>query len=765
MKMNLLSSIIIVILFVSCSAPTFRQGQISLIPKPVKFLLKEKSYQFKSNSSIVIQDDRQKKAANYLAGMLNRAGGFELSVTNEKSMKGVLFENIKGMPSEAYHLEVTPNQIVIKAAGEAGFFNAVQTIRQLLPPEIESKKPVKSDWVVPCAVIDDEPRFSWRGMQMDFSRHFFTVDEVKEFLDYMALYKLNIFHMHLTDDQGWRIEIKKYPLLTENGAWRIESNQDATCKELAKTNELFVIDEQNYHEINGQRMYGGFFTQEQIKEIVKYADDRCITVIPEIDMPGHFKSAIDNYLWLSCTGMAGEVSHRSMPACSGKETTYEFAENILAEVAGLFPGKYIHIGGDEVFYEPWKKCTDCQKEIKKNGLKDEHELQSHFNRRIESFLHSKGKRLMGWDEIIQGGLTKDASIMWWRNWAPKAPYIAVNNGNDIVISPDFQYYFDFLNEATTLKKVYNYEPVPSNFTTTQARHVIGIQANLWSERIPNFKRLEYQTFPRMLALAETAWSVNEGKNFDAFYQRVQKQYVRMSIMNIHYFIPAIEGLSKKIVFVDSAIVNLNLSLPLDGADIFYSLDGNVPTRNSLRYDGPFVVNKSGVIKARAYRGNVFNDLKIAEIEKQQYLEASVTTPENRGLQRWDAKGKFKAVEDVQLPASSKWAKVDKVEIGEFANQRSYSFVFKALFKAQKDGVYEFEIKSDGGSLIHFGDKLVLDNGGNHGTRKRSGLVALKKGWHPFTISYHQSNSGGGLAVWYAEPNSSLMMLDNSVCGF
>ena len=506
MKRSLLFSFLIGILLASCSTPTFKPEQIALVPKPVNFTLNEQSFRITSKTAVVIQDESQMKAANYLVNMLNRAAGFDLSVSKENGEKGIVFQNIEGLAPEAYRLEVTPKQIIVKATGEAGFFYGVQSLRQLLPKEIESKNIVKADWLVPCTVIEDEPRFVWRGMHTDFSRHFFSLDEVKEFLDYMALYKLNTYHMHLTDDQGWRIEIKKYPLLTEKGAWRIESKHDVVCKEKAKKDESFKIDEDHYHKIDGKRMYGGYFTQEEIKEIVQYADERCITVVPEIDMPGHFKSAIDNYPYLSCTGEPGWGKTFSTPACLGKETTYEFVENILAEVAELFPCEYIHIGGDEVNIQSWTKCPKCQKEIRKNHLKDEHELQSHFNRRIEKFLHSKGKRLMGWDEIVEGGLSKDASMMWWRNWAPKMRHIAADNGSDMVITPDFEYYFDFMNEATPLKKVYNYEPVPADFTPAQAKHVLGVQANIWSEWIPNFKRLQYQTFPRMLGLAETGWS-------------------------------------------------------------------------------------------------------------------------------------------------------------------------------------------------------------------------------------------------------------------
>ena len=540
--------LLVTLILVACSQPkpTFKQEAISLVPKPVSFQLKESSFEFVSDTKIVLNDASQQKAANFLTGLFNKAAGYDLQVSNTKNNEAVVFETEEGLKNGAYKLEVNQNSIRIKASEESGFFYAVQTIRQLLPNEIESKEKTNTDWFIPCAMVEDEPRFEWRGMQMDFSRHFFNIDEVKDFLDYMALYKLNTYHMHLTDDQGWRIEIKKYPLLTEKGAWRIPNTQDTICMDKAKENKLYTIDESNFKEVDGERKYGGFFTQKQIKEIVSYADERCITVIPEIDMPGHFKSAIDNYPFLSCKGQSGWGTVFTYPACLGKETTYEFMKNVLSEVVALFPAKYVHIGGDEVNIKSWKKCPYCQKAIKDHGLKDEHELQSFFNKDVEQFLQSKGKQIIGWDEIIKGGLTKESNVMWWRNWVPDAPKIAAENGNDVVVTTTAAYYFDYLNEGTTLEKVYEYEPIPVGFTPEESKHVLGIQANLWSEWIPSFKRLQYQAFPRMLAVAENAWASKDNKDFKKFKARVEKQYDRLDVLGVYYYTPAVEVLEKKL---------------------------------------------------------------------------------------------------------------------------------------------------------------------------------------------------------------------------
>ncbi|MDO6603840.1 family 20 glycosylhydrolase [Arenibacter palladensis] len=754
--------IALVVVACSNSRPTFKKEDISLVPKPVSFQLRDSSFEFNSATVISLEDQSQQKAANYLVGLFNNAAGYSLAVSEGKINEGLIFESTQGLKEGAYQLEVDPDIIRIKATDESGFFNAVQTLRQLLPAAIESKEVVDTAWFVPCVSIGDEPRFQWRGMHMDFSRHFFKMDEVKAFLDYMALYKLNTYHMHLTDDQGWRLEIKKYPLLTEKGAWRIPNNQDTICNTRAVENDLYKIDESKFKEIDGERMYGGFYTQEQIKEIVAYAEDRCITVIPEIDMPGHFKSAIDNYPFLSCNEESGWDTVFTYPACLGKETTYEFMKNILTEVVDLFPSKYVHIGGDEVNIKSWEQCPHCQKSIKENGLKDEHELQSHFNRDIEQYLQSKGKQLMGWDEIVRGGLTKDASMMWWRNWAPKAPQIAADNGNDIVVTTTAAYYFDYLNEGNKLERVYNYEPVPESFTPEQEEHVLGIQANLWSEWIPNFKRLQYQAFPRMFAVSETGWVAKKDKDFEPFNKSVQKQYDRLDVLDVHYYIPAVEGLEKEIAIVDSSSVTLKLAYPLEGVEIYYTLDGSVPNKNSLKYTDPFVVKDTGTIKARAYRGDIFNDLKSAKIVKREFYEALKVSPENKGLKRWVTKGKFKRVEDIKIPTTANWTAVDGIELGELKEETNFSIIYEGFFKAEKDAVYIFETQADGGSMVYLDKELAVDNGGYHGPRKRYGTVALKKGWHAISVRYKPSSNPRMIKVWYGVQGEPLEPIDISV---
>ena len=743
--MNRLLGILLIFMF-SCSNPSFKKDQIAIIPKPNQLSLEGESFRISSSTRITAPGTDQQKAVRYLKDMFQTAAGFLLDIQKKSDQNAIVFQQIEGLAPEAYQLDVSPKRILISASGEAGYFYGVQSLRQLLPSAIESKEIVSTDWLVPCVKIEDEPRFAWRGMQMDFSRHFFDIDEVKTFLDYMALYKLNIYHMHLTDDEGWRIEIKQLPLLTEKGAWRTESRHDKVCIDNAKTDPSFTIDPEKYHMKDGKKMYGGFFTQDQIKEIIKYADERCITVIPEIDMPGHLKAAIDNYPFLSCKEEAGWGKVFTTPACLGKESTYKFVETILGEIAELFPSKYIHIGGDEVNIQSWKDCPKCQGEIHKYHLKNEHELQSHFNRRIEQFLQSKGKQLMGWDEIAEGGLTKDAHVMWWRNWAPEALVTAAKNGNSMIITPNNKYYFDFKNEQTTLQQVFDYEPVPSDFTPEQEKLVMGIQANLWSEWIPNFERLQYQTFPRILALAETAWAKKESKDYDEFNTRVQLLCDRMDVMNVNYYIPSVEGLNKKIAFVDSAIINL--SVQMKGLEIYYTLDGSVPTKESKLYNEPVVLKANCEIKARAFKGNTGSGLAKAIVEKQNLREAQTVSPEKGKLKRWVVKNYPDAVSKVDLNESNDSKLVSKIGLGEYSKEEKIFMAFKGYFYAENDGIYEFFTKSDDGSLLYIEDEMVVDNGGYHAPRERSGMIALKTGWHPISVFFQQGTGGAELNVWY-----------------
>ncbi len=391
-------------------------------------------------------------------------------------------------------------------------------------------------------------------------------------------------------------------------------------------------------------------------------------------------------------------------------------------------------------------------------MKNEHELQSYFNRKIEAFLKTKGKKLMGWDEIVEGGLSKDASMMWWRNWAPKMRNKSADNGNKMVISPDFEYYFDFKNDLTPVKKVYEYEPIPEEFTKEQAKFVMGIQANLWSEWIPNFKRLQIQAFPRIMALAESAWSKKDDKSYKDFNKRMNKFYDRLEKMNIYYYMPKIQGLDKDFSFTDSAVIAL--SVDIDKADIYYTLDGSEPTVKSIKYTGPVVAKNSGKIKARAFRGDITGEIYSATLDKQTYREGIKMKDSKKGFMRIVEKGEFKSVEDVKFSKDLKAKQVDTVNMGEYKGSVNIAYKFTGFFKADEKGMYEFSTKSDDGSLLYIGDKLVVNNGGNHSLRKRTGMIALLKGYHPITIIFHQGYGAGAVSASVKTPSGKEEILDS-----
>jgi len=488
----------------------------------------------------IYTDASSRSNGEYLAAQLRTSTGYKLAVEtvaqSEPVPGTVLITTMKADAArgpEGYEIIVGTNSVVIRAPEQAGSFYGVQTLLQLLPPEIFATQAVAGvNWALPCVQIEDQPRFKWRGMMLDVSRHFFSKEEVKEVLDILALHKINTFHWHLVDDQGWRIEIKKYPRLTEVGAWR---------KDIG-----FGLDPKSSTAYGPDGRYGGFYTQDDIREVVAYAAARHITVVPEIEMPGHSGAALSAYPEFSCEGKPlGELGagiHHGV-YCAGRDETFQFLENILAEVVPLFPGQYLHIGGDEAPKDNWKKCAVCQARIKSERLKDEHELQSYFIRRIEKFVNGQGKTLIGWSEILQGGLAPNATVMDWIGGAEEAAVA----GHDVVMSPNTDCYFNQYQTQDRelepnargrfipLRRVYAYEPIPAKLDPQFHAHILGIQGNLWTEYIPSLSILEQLMLPRLSALAEVAWTTKASRNWDDFYRRLQVHLQRFDRLGVNYW--------------------------------------------------------------------------------------------------------------------------------------------------------------------------------------------------------------------------------------
>jgi hexosaminidase len=485
----------------------------AIIPRPKKVEWEKGRFELSSATQIIYSNDAAKDEAEMLASFLRPATGLPLSVAPLKAganlPNSILLELHPGLESslgnERYILVVIRNGICITAATPAALFYGGQTLRQLLPPAIYAKtKQEGVKWTVPCCNIDDKPRFPWRGLLLDDCRHFFGKDFAKRTIDLLAIHKMNTLHWHLTEDQGWRIEIKKYPKLTEVGSWRDQTMGD------------------------GKR-YGGFYTQDDVREIVAYAAKNHVTVVPEIEMPGHALGALTAYPQLSCTG--GPFKVRTVWGvekdvyCAGNDATFDFVRDVLDEVVGLFPSPFIHIGGDECPKDRWKQCPKCQARIKAEGLKNEHELQSYFIRKIEEHLASKGRRLIGWDEILEGGLPPKATVMSWHGLS--GAMAAAESGHDYVATPTSHCYLDYPYTNISLDKAYSLEPVPAALSPDKQAHCLGVQGNMWSERTPLPADMDRQTWPRLCALAEVGWSPKELRNLADFHTRMESHSARL----------------------------------------------------------------------------------------------------------------------------------------------------------------------------------------------------------------------------------------------
>jgi hexosaminidase len=522
-------------------------SQVNIIPQPAGLKTLNGEFSLTSSSKIVYLNKELLPSATFLQAYIAKTYKLNLKLSaGPPTASSIVLSLMPGMtstdgkPLQSYSLNIKPTSFQLGGTSPEAVFNGVQTIIQLLPLKNGAIK-------IPCVEIQDEPRFAYRGLHLDVSRHFETIDFIKKYIDYIALHKMNYFHWHLTDDQGWRIEIKKYPKLISVGGWR---NGTIIGRYPGSGND--------------NKKHGGFYTQEQVKEIVKYAADRYITVVPEIEMPGHGSAAIAAYPSLSCfpeeptikyfpknCKWGGDSTGKQVQQtwgvfsdvfCAGKDETFKFLQDVIDEIIPLFPAKYLHVGGDECPKENWKRCPNCQKRMKDNSLKDEHELQSYFIQRMEKYINGKGKTIIGWDEILEGGLAPNAIVMSWRGEAGGIQ--AAKENHSVIMTPGNPVYFDHTqseNEDSVtiggfnpIEKVYGYDPIPATLNEQQGKFILGAQANLWCEYITNPGKVEYMLFPRISALSEILWSPKEKKNWDDFQRRLQVQFKRYDLWKINY---------------------------------------------------------------------------------------------------------------------------------------------------------------------------------------------------------------------------------------
>lgn len=605
---------ILVCLFSFSIAAIAQQNvNISLIPQPVSVQRLEGNF-ILSSALVIEADGGAEKVAGYLSKKISTATGFQVNVKqNVSAGTGVIKLILKGDRNgnkEQYQLVSGATGVTITAADPAGLFYGVQTLLQLLPPAIESKSAVQqSSWIIPAVDIKDYPRFAWRGLMFDVSRHFFTKQEVKEFMDEMARYKFNLLHLHLTDDEGWRVEIKSYPKLTEVGAWNVK-----------KTGTFGKFSEPTADE---PRDYGGFFTQDDIRELVAYAKDQFINILPEVDIPGHSLAAVASYPDLSCTPgnyrvNSGEKFMIWPPKghfyglvdntlCPANEKVYSFLDKVFTEIAALFPFEYIHMGGDETARNFWEKSDQIKALMKKENLKDLDEVQSYFVKRVEKIIESKGKKMIGWDEILEGGLAPNATVMSWRGI--KGGIEAAKQGHQVVMSPTSFVYLDYMQSdpaieppvyaSLRLKTTYSFNPVPDG---VDDKLIKGGQANLWTEQVYNMRHLQYMIWPRAFAVSESVWSPAAKKNWKDFTARVEKHFERYNIAGIKYA-PSMFDAVAKVNKDTNGGLKVDFERELDELDVYYSFDNSFPDNYYPRYTGtPVAVPKdAATLKFISYR--------------------------------------------------------------------------------------------------------------------------------------------------------------------
>ncbi len=729
-------------------------GQLVPMPHSVKYL--DGVFTMDTSTVLLIDDGDHAGNLDFSAGVLIRAIGTLLpdppDVRQSEDQAGAgnaIILRLDGSieNNEGYRISIGPEQIMLAAKAPAGIFYAAQTLIQLLPM-VPSREP--GGITLPCMDIEDHPGFAWRGMHLDVSRHFFPADSVRRFIDFLAMHKMNIFHWHLTDDQGWRIEIKRHPELTGTGAWR----EDTRDREWSY--DQFPVRE-------GRPVYGGYYTQEEIREIVTYATERHITIVPEIDVPGHSWAALLAYPHLSCSGVPYYHSQSDPfsftdPFCAGNPGTYQLLEDVFSEVIDLFPSQYIHLGGDEAKKSPWETCGKCRKIMDANGLADTGELQRYFIDRIGAFITSKGRRYIGWDEILEGGLPEHAAVMSWRG--EEGGIEAARRGNPVVMVPSHTLYFnrsqfDAALEGrpgglvTSLKDVYRYNPVPGELAGKERALVLGVQGCLWTEHIQTWQDVQMMLFPRLLALAEIAWNPTENRDFDTFSVRVMNHCQRLDAAGIRYFIPAPTGLEEHNAFPSGEPAVIHLENPLPGGRIVYTTDGREPGNNSTEYDSRLVIHDRCVVKsALVLPGGKTGLVRSSHIEFLDPLSpVSVASASlSPGLRYTYMEGSVITLDDLDRMERVRLGVTDSLQLVPERAEDGFGLEFKGYLRIDSPDIYTFHTTSDDGSRLYIGELLVVDNDGIHAPRRMKGQVALSPGYHPVTIQFFDGNYGEELSV-------------------
>lgn len=717
----------------------------ALVPAPAELRADQGDFRLSQHTRILIDGDEEVAGvAEYFAELLRH--GTHLPIQAVRPQRGtiptgtILLSTRNPNPllgAEGYELTVTPAAIVIRAPEARGLFYGVQTLRQLLPPFIEQPELTAGrdvDWEIPSVRVLDEPRYEWRGMLLDCGRHFMDKEFVKRYIDLLAYHKMNVLHWHITEDQGWRLAIERYPELTEIGAWRGE----------------------------GENEYGGYYTQEDVREIVTYAQERYVRVVPEIEMPGHCQASLAAFPGLSCTGGPFEVSTRwgvhADVYCAGNDDVFTFLENVLAEVFELFPSAYIHIGGDEVPKVRWENCPKCQQRMADEGLANEAELQSYFIRRMEKFINANGRTIIGWDEILEGGLAPNAVVQSWRGM--EGAIEAARAGHDVVASPTSHCYLDYPQEddpdrfgymgVITLEKIYNFEPTPAELTPQEARHILGAEGNVWTEHIEQ-DRVDWMAFPRLAALAEVTWSPRELRDWDDFQARMAAHYERLDALGVRYYIAPPICDTEATAFEESFQVVLETTHP--NGVVRYTRDGSEPAGAGYIYRQPLSIAKTTTLRAVTELPNG----RISEPREWMYRKLTplaglnIQSP-SHGLSfsyyegDWSALPEFARLTPVQQGAAA----IVSADLGERSDQ--YGLVLEGYLLVEAEGIYTFHLTSDDGSRLFLHDQPIIDHDGLHGASGKSGEARLLPGYHPIRVEFFEKGGAQRLELEYEGPD-------------
>lgn len=719
---------------------------LALIPYPQNIEIRNGQFEISSQTQLVLNDQGLFwKEAAYLQSLISPVLGQDLSSdAGSNSMVLAYSDRIEG--EEGYELDITPSCLTLKAGTPQGIFYGIQTIRQLLPHTIESGRKTDAPLYLPALYISDKPAFEWRGSMIDVARHFFSVEYLKKHIDRLALYKMNKLHLHLTDDEGWRIEIKKYPKLTSQSAWRTYNHHDTICMNLAKENPDMAIDPRYIIKKEGQDLYGGFFTQEQIRELIGYAASRHIEIIPEIDMPGHMLAAISAYPYLTDAEQRGWGKVFSIPICPGKEESYTFVQDVLTEIIDLFPSNYIHIGADEVEKTTWATSESCKELMEREGIKDLNALQSYFVHKVQEFVESKGKEIIAWDEILDGGTNARTNIMYWRGWESDSPRKAVWNGNSVIMSPTNPLYFDYTPDKSSLYNVYHLNVIYDNVPKEKEYLIKGAQANLWAEKIASEKRSEFLLFPRITALAERLWT-NQNL-FESYSNRLPEHFQRLDELKVNYRLPDLTGFAMESVFIKEA--TFQVENPLPETSIYYTTDGTPPDRNSKKLEGPMKITKPVQIKFASFspnggRGDVYT------VNYRQVAMRKATTINQETVQglhcafyhsKVESTGDIKGVPDKEQI-------VRNITVPQEFITPAFALKYNGYIQIPETGIYTFYFTCDDGGVLRIHDEVIVDNDGLHSAIEKSGQAALAKGLHPFRIDFVEGGGGFTLKLQYS----------------